>query len=100
MASEIGGSAPPTTGSGAGATGNVDRTGAVRGPKECPDSLALAFDRELSFASRSVHADDYINSHRAVAPPMHVSTTFRYARNPDEMVPWTNTDVCYAFCST
>ncbi|KAK3366958.1 pyridoxal phosphate-dependent transferase [Lasiosphaeria ovina] len=55
-----------------------------------PGQLAAAFPKGLSLASRSVHADDYINSHRAVAPPMHVSTTFRYSRNPDDLSPWTN----------
>lgn len=45
-------------------------------------------------ASLSVHADDYINNHQAVAPPMHVSTTFRYAENPDDLKPWENLNVC------
>lgn len=48
---------------------------------------------ELSLASLSVHADDNVSSHRAVAPAMHVSTTFRYSDNPDELVPMDNTDV-------
>ncbi|KAK1777363.1 pyridoxal phosphate-dependent transferase [Copromyces sp. CBS 386.78] len=56
-----------------------------------PKKLAAAFpNKELSMASRSVHADDYINNHQAVAPPMHVSTTFRYAENPDDLRPWDN----------
>lgn len=58
-----------------------------------PDQLASAFGKELSLASRSVHADDYINNHQAVAPPLHVSTTFRYSRNPDELDPWKNLNV-------
>jgi cystathionine gamma-synthase len=58
-----------------------------------PNQLASAFGRELSLASRSVHADDYTNTHTAVAPPMHVSTTFRYPRNPDELVAWSEVDV-------
>ncbi|KAL2142248.1 hypothetical protein VTI28DRAFT_1385 [Corynascus sepedonium] len=57
-----------------------------------PDQLTAAFGRQLSLASRSVHADDHTNTHTAVAPPMHVSTTFRYADNPDELVPWANGD--------
>lgn len=72
----------------------VDDTDAVRVLEDGPGQLASVFNRELSLASRSIHADDYINTHRAVAPPMHVSTTFRYARDPDELVPWLNTDVC------
>ncbi|KAK4142644.1 pyridoxal phosphate-dependent transferase [Dichotomopilus funicola] len=56
------------------------------------NQLTEAFGRELSLASRSVHADDYTNSHTAVAPPMHVSTTFRYSENPDELVAWSDVD--------
>ncbi|KAK3394036.1 Cys/Met metabolism PLP-dependent enzyme-domain-containing protein [Podospora didyma] len=55
-----------------------------------PGHLAAAFPKGLSLASRSVHADDYINNHQAVAPPMHVSTTFRYSENPDDLVPDSN----------
>lgn len=47
----------------------------------------------LSLASLSVHADDNVSSHRAVAPAMHVSTTFRYSDNPDELVHMENVDV-------
>lgn len=39
----------------------------------------------LSLSSRTVHADDFISAHRAVAPAMHVSTTFRYSDDPDEL---------------
>lgn len=51
---------------------------------------------ELGLASLSIHADDNIHVHRAVAPAMHVSTTFRYADNPDDLVPNENVDVCRA----
>lgn len=47
----------------------------------------------LSLASRAVHADEGIQSHRAVAPAMHVSTTFRYSDDPDALKAWDNTDV-------
>ncbi|PCD45710.1 hypothetical protein AU210_001142 [Fusarium oxysporum f. sp. radicis-cucumerinum] len=46
----------------------------------------------LSLASRAVHADEGIQSHRAVAPAMHVSTTFRYSDDPDALKAWDNTD--------
>ncbi|PNP77398.1 hypothetical protein FNYG_09274 [Fusarium nygamai] len=46
----------------------------------------------LSLASRAVHADEGIQSHRAVAPAMHVSTTFRYSNDPDALKAWDNTD--------
>ncbi|KAF4990033.1 hypothetical protein FGRMN_8734 [Fusarium graminum] len=63
-----------------------------------PDGTAGAragLDRavaELSLASRAVHADNGIQSHRAVAPAMHVSTTFRYNDDPDALKAWDNTD--------
>jgi cystathionine gamma-synthase len=47
----------------------------------------------LSLSSRAVHADNGIQSHRAVAPAMHVSTTFRYSDDPDALRSWDNTDV-------
>ncbi|KAK0730780.1 Cys/Met metabolism PLP-dependent enzyme-domain-containing protein [Lasiosphaeris hirsuta] len=52
--------------------------------------LAETFNKGLSLSSRGVHADDYLNSHQAVAPPMHVSTTFRYSKNPDTLTPLSN----------
>jgi cystathionine gamma-synthase len=58
-----------------------------------PGKLAAVFDRQLSIASLALHADDYINTHPAVAPPMHVSTTFRYADNPDELSRFYNRSV-------
>lgn len=60
---------------------------------ELEPKTELASGKPLGFASRSVHADDYISAHRAVAPPLHVSTTFRYSSNPDDLVPWENIDV-------
>lgn len=41
--------------------------------------------RHLSLSAQTIHADDFLNSHQAVAPPMHVSTTFRYSDDPDEL---------------
>uniref|UniRef100_A0A0B7JW54 Cystathionine gamma-synthase n=1 Tax=Bionectria ochroleuca TaxID=29856 RepID=A0A0B7JW54_BIOOC len=38
-----------------------------------------------SLSSKVVHADDNISAHRAVAPAMHVSTTFRYDDDPDQL---------------
>ena len=38
-----------------------------------PNQLTEAFGRQLSMASRSIHADDYTNTHTAVAPPMRKS---------------------------
>ncbi|KAI1433659.1 pyridoxal phosphate-dependent transferase [Xylaria sp. CBS 124048] len=50
------------------------------------DATALASRlQHLSLSAQTVHADDFLNAHSAVAPPMHVSTTFRYSRNPEEL---------------
>ncbi|KAH7376893.1 cystathionine gamma-synthase [Plectosphaerella cucumerina] len=35
----------------------------------------------------AVHGDDWLNNDTDVAPALHVSTTYRYADNPDELVP-------------
>ncbi|KAK7965237.1 cystathionine gamma-synthase protein [Apiospora saccharicola] len=51
--------------------------------------LATRF-QHLSLSAQTIHADDFLNSHQAVAPPMHVSTTFRYSDNPEELSPWHN----------
>lgn len=66
------------------------RSAVTKAVVDGPNQLAAAFGKELSLASRSVHADDYINNHQSVAPPMHVSTTFRYNRDPDQLKPWDN----------
>ncbi|KAI0460265.1 pyridoxal phosphate-dependent transferase [Xylaria acuta] len=56
------------------------------------DATALASRlQHLSLAAQTIHADDFLNSHSAVAPPMHVSTTFRYSRNPDDLSYMVNT---------
>lgn len=57
-------------------------------PMKDPGKMAA-----LSLASRAVHADDGISSHRAVAPAVHVSTTFRYSDDPDNLRAWDNVDV-------
>ncbi|PSR75533.1 Cys/Met metabolism PLP-dependent enzyme-domain-containing protein [Coniella lustricola] len=58
-----------------------------------PDSLTSHFpSHTLSLSSLAVHGDDYINTHRAVAPPLHTSTTFRYSNDPAQLKQWDNTD--------
>jgi hypothetical protein len=93
MTSEIGKAPAGTTASGGLPGGSTDRAVVVPVPNDDPDHLASTFGRELSLASRSIHADDYVNTHPAVAPPMHVSTTFRYENDPDKLVPWFDMDV-------
>ncbi|CAG9945071.1 unnamed protein product [Clonostachys rosea f. rosea IK726] len=43
-------------------------------------------------STRAVHADDFYSPHRAIAPGMHVAVNYRYARNPDDLVPMKNDD--------
>lgn len=50
------------------------------------DATALASRlQHLSLSAQTIHADDFLNTHSAVAPPMHLSTTFRYSENPDDL---------------
>lgn len=42
---------------------------------------------KLSLATLGIHGDDPINSYTDVAPALHVSTTFRYPRDPEKLVP-------------
>ncbi|KAI4173784.1 MAG: hypothetical protein LQ343_002787 [Gyalolechia ehrenbergii] len=37
--------------------------------------------------TRAIHADDTLNTVRDVAPPLHVSTTFRYDTDPNDLIP-------------
>lgn len=46
-------------------------------------------------ATLALHADDDLNVVADVAPPFHLSTTFRYSNNPDNLEPWSdNQTVC------
>lgn len=65
--------------------------GAVADTGVSPEQLKAVAG--LSLASRTVHADDGISAHRAVAPAMHVSTTFRYNDDPTQLQSWDNVDV-------
>lgn len=47
----------------------------------------------LSLSSQTVHADDFLNKGQDVAPPLHVSTTFRYNRDPTQLTKWVEHDV-------
>ncbi|KAK7737504.1 hypothetical protein SLS53_006577 [Cytospora paraplurivora] len=83
------------SGPSAAATNNNNSTNINDSGHGGPGSLAAHFrarDHELGLSSRAVHADDYINNHRAVAPPLHVSTTYRYNSDPDKLRQWDNTD--------
>lgn len=47
----------------------------------------------LSMATRAVHADANIDGHSAVAPALHTSTTYRFADEPNELVPFKDVQV-------
>ncbi|GAO48438.1 cystathionine gamma-synthase [Saitoella complicata NRRL Y-17804] len=49
--------------------------------------------KQLSLSTLAIHGDDKVNVVTDVAPPMHVSTTYRYPRNPDELVPVSGDEV-------
>ncbi|PKX97684.1 putative transsulfuration enzyme family protein [Aspergillus novofumigatus IBT 16806] len=38
-------------------------------------------------ATKALHADDRLNLVTDVAPPIHLSTTFRYSNDPDQLIP-------------
>lgn len=40
---------------------------------------------KLSLSSQAVHADDFLNNGQDIAPALHVSTTFRYNKDPDKL---------------
>lgn len=54
-------------------------------PADGPGSAPVDGISKLSLATRTVHADDGISAQRDVAPAMHVSTTFKYNRDPDTL---------------
>ncbi|KAJ6015891.1 trans-sulfuration enzyme [Penicillium herquei] len=42
----------------------------------------------IGTSTRSLHADDVLNIVSDVAPPMHLSTTFRYSNDPETLIPF------------
>jgi cystathionine beta-lyase len=48
----------------------------------------------IGASTRSLHADDSFNVVTDVAPPMHLSTTFRYSDDPTQLVPYADLTVC------
>lgn len=45
-------------------------------------------------STRALHADDHLNRVTDVAPPIHLSTTFRFPDNPDDLIPSVDPVVC------
>ncbi|KAK5197968.1 hypothetical protein LTR99_009386 [Exophiala xenobiotica] len=54
---------------------------------EEPDLQTLRIS-SLSPATQAIHADDPLNLVNDVAPPIHVSTTFRYDKDPERLRPF------------
>lgn len=50
-------------------------------------TMAPPQGKQFSLASRLIHADDGAAPYTDVAPAMHVSTTFEYPNNPDDLHP-------------
>ena len=48
---------------------------------------------KLTQGTQAIHADDHLNANSDVAPPLHVSTTFRYADDSKDLVPIAHADV-------
>jgi hypothetical protein len=68
---------------------SASQPGLQNGDDHSPD-LGLS---KLSLSSQTIHADDFLNQGQDVAPPLHVSTTFRYNKDPNVLVPWAERDV-------
>lgn len=66
----------------------------LNGSQNAEDHSLDARLANLSLSSKSIHADDFLNKGQDVAPALHVSTTFRYSKNPDDLVPAADRDVC------
>ena len=62
-----------------------------------PDNLkAFEVSQDLkSFqsATQALHADKALAEEKDIAPPIHVSTTFRYPRDPDELKPFYDREI-------
>ncbi|KAL9043466.1 MAG: hypothetical protein Q9214_003349 [Letrouitia sp. 1 TL-2023] len=49
--------------------------------------------QSLTFPTQAIHGDDYLNTTSDVAPPLHLSTTFRYADNPEDLITATESEL-------
>lgn len=72
--------------------------GSIDAPENAPKFIltAEALNKalpEMHMATRAIHADDFVSPHRAIAPGMHTAVNFRYARDPEDLVPEENKDV-------
>ena len=66
-------------------------------PRTPPPSNIFA--KRFQASTIAIHADDILNRDSDVAPAFHVSSTFRYASNPAELVPARDVKVWPNFAS-
>lgn len=50
-------------------------------------------NERLGMAAHALHADDHLHVSTDISPPLHVSTNFRYASNPAELITARDLDV-------
>ena len=74
-----------------------DEIDAVKATNIAPDVPQVDRLASLSLSSRALHADDHLNTVTDVAPPLHLSTTFRYDKDPANLLPWADLDVSARF---
>jgi hypothetical protein len=48
---------------------------------------SITMSHNVGTSTQSLHADDALNVVSDVAPPLHLSTTFRYSDDPSELFP-------------
>ncbi|KAH8602750.1 Cys/Met metabolism PLP-dependent enzyme-domain-containing protein [Bisporella sp. PMI_857] len=68
----------------------------LRPVPEVEDHIGEHTISTLSLSSQVIHADDILNHGQDVAPPLHVSTTFRYERDPSKLKTWAEKDKDYS----
>lgn len=61
-------------------------------PTDKPTTNASVEMQAHSMSTLAIHADDHLNGNPDVAPPIHISTTFRFASNPKDLVPAADQD--------
>jgi hypothetical protein len=60
---------------------------------------SITMSHNVGTSTQSLHADDALNVVSDVAPPLHLSTTFRYSDDPSELFPAADLNsVCIVQC--
>lgn len=63
-------------------------------PKDVSDSVTSSQSPQSHApATQALHADRHLDATSDVAPPLHVSTNFRYDSDPDALIPAAEIDV-------